>query len=95
MKTKRVLCYIGVGLIGVVAGAMIFSPETRGKVIGGIKSGKDWVAGKLSKKEENTCGDEVNPEPENEEPAESKDDHQRNGGKRGNWKPYYNKKNNN
>ena len=96
MKVKKILGYIGVGLVGVVTGAMIFSPEARESVIGGIKTGKDWVVGRFGKKEENTCEDEVSPENEEPAPESKENDRQKNGGKWGGYykKPYNNKKNN-
>jgi len=92
-KVKKVLGYIAIGLVGAAAGAMIVSPETRQEVFSKVKGAGSWVAGKFSKKDENTCGDEVDPEVEDKKPESNSSD------RKSKWggyykKPRYNNKNN-
>ncbi|MBP3732399.1 MAG: hypothetical protein J6I84_04055 [Bacilli bacterium] len=60
MKIKKVLAYVSVCALGVFTGAMIFSPDARGKVVGSLKT----VGGKISSTVKG-CGGDCEDRPHN------------------------------
>ena len=61
MKIKKVLAYVSVGALGVFTGAMIFSPDARGKVVGNLKA----VGGKISSTVKGCGGNNCEDRPHN------------------------------